>query len=67
MAGRIALKIGVWLVDRPLAIYFTQDGGLFSSPHVTVHTFKRIYPFPLAHRPKSALLVLANDIVATDG
>ena len=42
-----------WCVVRPLATHFTQDGDIFSRAHETVH----IYPLPLVHRLKGALLV----------
>ena len=29
----------------------------FSSARINVHSFKHIYPLPLVHRPKGALLV----------
>ena len=45
------------MVRGPLAIHFAKDGDILSSTHITVHTFKPIYPLQLVHRPKDASLV----------
>ena len=47
-----------WCLIRGLLLYILHRiGDIFSSAHVIVLTFKHIYPLPLVHRPKGALLV----------
>ena len=61
-AGRISLKIDVWLGDHWLYILHGM-GDIFSRTRETVHTFKHIYPLVLVHRPKRAVLVFDKTVL----